>query len=482
MPANQNVIFSVSHLAKKFEEFPVLKDISFTIAKHERVGLVGPNGSGKTTILKIIAGQLEKDGGVVSHSKEIRIEYLPQIHLEISAPHNNNNMSGGEIAKRILQPIMHSEADLFILDEPTNNLDEDGLKMIENFIKKSNKAFLIVSHDRAFLDNIVSKIVEVDPKTKSSAIYEGNYSKYIEDRRSGIERRWKEYNDKVEKVEKMSSSVVERLNWVKKIESERKGSKNLPIHEKEKPQAAILRDKEGRAARRAKVLKNRLEKFEENTEDIVKPHQGLPLTVAFEHERGGTKVFDLIDLCKKMSNKNIGPINLSIRYGDRLHIVGKNGSGKTTLLKMLLGELRPDSGTLEKGDNVKIGYISQERWHDQQKQKIKVIDEFLAITQIEETVARELLNRFRITTEDVKKDISELSPGEYSRLLVAELVATRPNCIILDEPSNHLDLEVLEELESGLKDYAGTLIVVSHDRYFVGKLKLDKSYDLSNLM
>lgn len=465
---NQQSIFSVSHLVKKFGELPILKDISLTIAKHERVGLVGPNGSGKTTLLKIIAGELEKDDGVISHSKETKIEYLPQIHLDVT------NLSGGEIAKRILQPIIHSEADLFILDEPTNNLDEDGLIMIENFIKKSNKAFLIVSHDRTFLDNIVSKIVEIDPKSRSSATYDGNYSKYIEERRAGIERKWKEYNDKTEKTKKMSATVTERLNWVKEIENERKGAKNLPIHEKEKPVAAIWRDKEGRAGRRAKVMKNRLEKFEKDSEDIVKPHQGLPLKVAFEHERGGTKVFDLAGVTKKMGEKEVGPFELHIRYGDRLHIVGKNGSGKTTLLKMLMGELVPDSGVLEKGENVRIGYISQERW--QNRPDKKVIDEFLEITKINETTARELLNRFRITTEDVKKQISELSPGEYSRLLVAELVAMRPNCIILDEPSNHLDLEALEELENGLKDYKGTLIIVSHDRYFVGKLGLDIVY------
>ena len=467
---NRPVIFSCSHIAKKFDQAAVLNDVSFTVSRKERVGLVGANGSGKTTLLRIIAGEIEKDNGVISHSKQLMMTYLPQVHTE------NVNLSGGEMAKKLLQPIMKSDADLFILDEPTNNLDEDGLKVIENFIKKSGKAFLIVSHDRKFLDNIVTKIVEIDQKSKTSAIYEGDYSAYVREREAKIERLWKEYGDKVEKVEKMSSSVNERLNWMKEIENKRFNNKNLPIHEKEKPQAAILRDKEGRAGRRAKVMKNRLEKYQEESAEVVKPHQGLALKVSFDHHRGGTKVFDLKGVTKQVGTRKIGPIDLHVTYGDRLHIVGKNGSGKTTLIRMLLREVKPDSGVVEKGENVTIGYISQERW--QNRSGSKVIDEFLEETKMPETVARELLNRFRLTTEDVKKLVSELSPGEYSRLLIAELVAKRPDCIILDEPSNHLDLEVVEELEKGLQEYVGTLIMVSHDRYFVEKVKLDSVFDM----
>ncbi|MCX6716656.1 MAG: ABC-F family ATP-binding cassette domain-containing protein [Candidatus Taylorbacteria bacterium] len=470
----KNTIFSCSHISKKFDQTEVLRDVSFTVAKNEKIGLVGANGSGKSTLLKIIAGLLEKDGGVINCSKKIKIEYLPQIHLGTE----NENLSGGEIAKKILQNIMVSTADLFILDEPTNNLDEDGLRMVENLVLKSSKAFLIVSHDRMFLDNTVTKIVEIDHKTKSSYIYDGNYSEYAKERKAKIERLWKEYSEKVEKVERLHSSLVERVNWVREIENKRFDNKNLPMHEKEKPQAAYLRDKEGRAGRRAKVMKDRLEKYQEETEEIKKPYDGLPLKVVFENERGGVKVFEIKDVVKEIGDKKIGPVNLRITYGDRLHIVGKNGAGKTTLLKMLLGEILPTKGVIERGENVKIGYISQERWFNRTDKR--VIREFLDITEIPEPDARQILNRFKITEDDVKKHISELSPGEYSRVLIAELVAMKPNCIILDEPSNHLDLEVLEELESGLEKYEGTLIVVSHDRYFVQKIRTNRDYLLYN--
>ncbi len=467
----QSVIFSCSHISKKFELIEVLNDISFTISKNEKVGLVGPNGSGKSTLLKIIANLMEKDGGVVSYSKQVKIKYLSQIHLE------EEKLSGGEIAKKILLPIILSDADLYILDEPTNNLDTDGLFMLENFISKSSKAFLIISHDRAFLDKIVTKIIEIDVVTKSSSIYAGNYSDFIKERKLKIERQWKEYDDKVEKTEKIKTNVNLRSAWLKRVELEKNSAKNLPIHEREK-KPLDFRNPDGKSAKRLKVMKDRLERYESNSKNVTKPKYNLPLKICFKNERGSTSVFDLKMVEKKIGRRKIGPINLHIQYGDRIHIIGKNGTGKTTLIKMVVGELKVDSGIVKRGENVVVGYIPQEKWLDRPNNK--VISEFLDVTKISETNARKILNRFRITTEDVNKHISLISPGEYSRLIIAELIATNPNCIILDEPSNHLDLEVIEELENGLREYKGTLIVVSHDRYFVEKLKLNKVIDLDN--
>jgi len=467
---HDSIILSCSHISKKFELLEILKDITFTLSKGEKIGIIGPNGSGKSTLFKIIADLVEKDNGVVSYSKDLKIKYFPQLHLD------QQNLSGGEIAKRILVPIISSDAGLFLLDEPTNNLDDDGLKMIENFIARSVSSFLIISHDRMFLDKTVNKIIEIDPLTKTSNIYDGNYSDYMEERTAKIERQWKDFSDKKEKVEKMDKSFDQRLSWLKEIEHTRKTIKDLPIHEKEKPVAATLRDKEAKAGRRARVMKDRLERYKEDTEEIVKPIREIPLKIDFNNEHGSTKVFELINVEKRIGKRDIGPINLRIQYGDRLHVVGKNGTGKTSLLKMLVGELTVDKGIIEKGDNVKIGYLSQERWVN--KTDKKVIEEFMDITELELTESRKLLSRFRITTDDVKKEVYLLSPGEYSRLIIAELVALKPNCIILDEPSNHLDLEVLEELEKGLKEYKGTLVLVSHDRYLVERLKPNRIFDL----
>ncbi len=467
----QSVIFSCSHISKSFGMINILKDISFTISKNEKVGLVGPNGSGKSTLLKIIANLLEKDSGMISYSKETKIKYLPQIHLE------EEKMSGGEIAKKILIPIISSDADLFILDEPTNNLDNDGLNMLENFIMKSSKSFLIVSHDRTFLDKIVTKIIEIDSVTKDSSIYNGNYSNYIEERERKVENQWKIYNDKIEKTEKLKTDLKNKLSWIKEIEKIRHSNSKIPKDKrKDKPTNADLRDREGRAGRRSKVAKNRFERFLSDNEEIEKPKHFLPLEIYFDNEEGSTKVFSIKEIQKTIGKKIIGPIDFTINYGDRIHIIGKNGSGKTTLIKMIVGEIEYDSGLIEKGENVKIGYISQERWFNRTSKT--VLEEFLEITKLDESNARRILNRFRITSEDIGKNISLISPGEYSRLVIAELLAIKPNCIILDEPSNHLDLEVMEELENALIDYKGTLIVVSHDRYFVNKIKLNKIFNI----
>ncbi len=458
-------VLSCNHISKKFNELDILKDVSFSISKGEKIGLVGPNGSGKSTILKILSDEMKCDGGTITKSKALKIQYLPQVHI------NEENLSGGEIAKRIIAPLISSDADLFLLDEPTNNLDIEGLTYIEEFIIHSPKTFIIVSHDRKLLDKSVQKIIEIEPVTKKMYVYEGNYSSYIIQKNNRIEREWNIYSDKSEQVKKLTVSAEERLSWMKEIEKKRKNIKNLPIHEKEKPEAAMLRDKEAKAGRRARLMKDRLERFKEDTKEIEKPKHLLPLHIKFENDRGSTNVFSAKDITKKFNKKTIGPITFEIHYRERVHIVGKNGSGKTTILKILTGEIVADSGTIKKGENVIIGYLSQDTW---KRSDINVRDHFLKTIDIEEGDARKILNRFRITAEDISKNIQTLSPGEYSRLIIAELIALKPNCIILDEPSNHLDLEALEELENGLKEYDGTLIVVSHDRYFTEKININK--------
>lgn len=467
---NKKFIVSLVDIGKEFNEVELFKHVSFTIAAGEKVGLVGPNGSGKTTLIKILLGGVEPSEGRVTKGKDVTVQYLPQVHTE------SGHLSGGEMARQVLAPIIAADADLCVLDEPTNNLDLEGLRMVEEFVQKSAQAFLIVSHDRAFLDATVERIIEVDSATKTIVQYEGNYSAFAEARAARVERQWREYSDKQDKQKRLGASVEQRLDWMNKIVQKRMSTKKLPKNEKEKPQAAGLRDKEAAAGRRARQMQDKLERYTEESAVIVKPPHLLPLHIDFPHERGSTNVFAVDAVVKGFGEKQVGPITKHIQYGDRVHIVGANGSGKTTFLKMLLGELQPDSGTVERGENVVVGYVPQERWVASTHKT--VIEEFLAITNLEESDARKILNRFRITTEDVQKDVSQISPGEYSRLVIAELVALKPNCIILDEPSNHLDLEVLEELERGLAEYSGTLIVVSHDRYFIEKLHLTGAIEL----
>lgn len=462
-------VFSCRNISKRIGEKDILKNVSFSVSTGEKVGLVGRNGAGKTTLLKIIAGALDKDGGSLSVPKSTKISYVPQIR-------DAGGLSGGEAARKFFAPVMQSDADLFLLDEPTNDLDAEGLLMVRDFVVKSQKAFVIVSHDRRFLDETVTKIVEIGEDGKS-IVYGGDYSFYDREKTRLIENQWKEYSDKIGRMSKFRSSIGERLSWMHELEDVRKNVKHLPIHEKEKPQAAQIRDREAKAGRRARILKDRLERYEAKSVEVKKPLEPLPMKIDFTARRGSTDVFTVIGAEKNLGGKKIGPVNMSIRYGDRVRIDGPNGSGKTTLLKMLTGEIIPDKGVVRRGADVSIGYIPQERWLKGRSEK-KVIDEFTALTGLEETDARKILHRFNLRSGDVGKSILDISPGQYSRLIIAALVAQKPNCIILDEPTNHVDFDVIKELEDGLSRYQGTLIIVSHDRYFVDKLGLDKVFSL----
>ncbi len=509
MSTNISPIVNCKNVSKSFVNFIALKKVNLSIYSGDKIGLVGANGSGKSTLLKIIAGLMKEDTGTITIGSKASVGYLPQeltawenvttneflqttvelpeselrikvlpvlnkLHLDESLLTKKiKDLSGGEKTKIAIARILLSDYDLFLLDEPTNNIDLEALIFLEEFIKKSNKAFLIVSHDREFLDNVVERVVEIDEYSHESRVYDGNFTSYIQERNDRIERQWAEYSDKVEKIEKMKGTVVERLDWMEKINTEIKNNKNLPIHEKEKPVAAYMRDKAGRAGRRARMMKDRLEKFE-NEDTVEKPKESLPLHVHFEVEkRSGDKVFLVKGVEKDFVNTKLGPIDLEINYGERILILGQNGVGKSTLIKLLLEAIVPTKGEIKKGTGLVVGYLPQ---GESFAKESTALQEFLKNVDMEEGIARRLLNRYKITATDVHKKIEELSSGERSRLILAILMAKKPNCIILDEPSNHLDLEVLEELEEALREYEGTLIVVSHDRYFIKNIGITKTY------
>lgn len=503
-------IVSCVNVGKSYEDFTVLSKVNFSIQKGEKWGLVGANGSGKSTLLKIISGQIKNDTGIVTILKSVRVAYVPQDFTEykdisvsefiISLALNKNeisqhkifsvlnnlcldssilkrkigDLSGGEKTKLGLVRILLSDYDFYVLDEPTNNLDIHALTILERFVKDSLKTFLIVSHDREFLDKIAQKIIEISEHSRNAKIYDGNFSAYILKKNRDIERQWIAYSDKIEKQEKLEKNTEAKLKWMNDIDKKRLNIKNLPIHEKEKGVAAELRDSAGRMGHRVKVAKDKAERFKNNTKTIEKPKEQLPLKVDFQVEkRSGDKVFDLNGVTKTTPNFVLGPIDISVLYGDRILILGENGSGKSTLLKIMLRLLKQDSGDVKIGNTVSVGYIPQQ---EDFLPNTTVLEEFLRHTKMDEGIGRRSLNRFRITTNDVKKKISELSSGERSRLILAIIMANRHNCLVLDEPSNHLDLEVLEEFEDAIRRFEGTIIVVSHDRYFIKKIKLQKTY------
>jgi ATP-binding cassette subfamily F protein 3 len=498
-------ILSCHSVRKSYGNFVALRDASINIHEGEKIGLVGANGSGKSTLLKILAGLIEKDEGNIETKKNIRVGYIPQTFtaekdarvIDFLSEETNKNkealpsvlsllkefglkekilerqmkdLSGGEKTKIAVLRIILSPYDLFLLDEPTNNLDIKALLILEKFIKESPKAFIIVSHDRALLDKTVSQIIEIDSISKKSVTYDGNFSAYLKEHTAKIERQWKAYQDSVEKTGHMKEVIKDKMNRVEKMK------KKKPQDNDKSARNAHIKNAEKKIQRNARLLKEKLLQMEMPE----KPAHLLPLHVRFEvGERSGEKVFSLTDVKKSLPERDLGPVNLRISYGERILVLGENGSGKTTILKLLMGIWQPDGGVVEKGKGIKIGYLPQD---EDILPTDTVMDVFRKHVSMEEGIARRLLYRFRIAAEDIGKKITELSSGEKSRLLLAIIMAAKPNCIILDEPTNHIDLEVLEELEEALHDFPGTLIVVSHDRYFIKKMRFSKIYVLDGVL
>lgn len=470
-----------------FGTFHALNNISLSIQKGARIGLVGPNGAGKSTLLKLLARNIVPETGKVSFAEGVRIGYLPQITSEDERITENSALSGGEKTKRILSDLFAGQFDIYLLDEPTNNLDADGLEWLSREIKKAaNAAFVIVSHDRDFLDKTISSIIEVDEHKRSIRDFECTYSEYRDIRKKEIEDQWKIFNETADEQKRLKKSMEQRDSWIKKIEQTRANNRKLDAGEKEKPVAAYLRDKEGRMGKRTKVMKDRNDKVLGSLAELEKPSVKLPINLEFEKvERSGGSVFNVEDVLYTYGKEKIGPFNFHASYGERIHISGSNGSGKTTLVKLLLGEIQPTEGNLKIGSRVHIGYLPQEDVLLKGDRNENVIDAVCRIMQVvrddkEEGLLRMTLKRFGFEEDDAKKNIEHLSAGERSRLQLALMKLMKANCIILDEPTNHLDIEGVEALEGALNRFEGTLIVVSHDRKFCEKINLHREFVIKN--
>jgi ATPase subunit of ABC transporter with duplicated ATPase domains len=494
-------IASFTNVNKSFGNFAVLKGADFSINTGDKIGLVGPNGSGKSTLLKILAGEMIADSGTVVVHKGVSVGYIPQqfsddtelsaadflahgdsvfdktVTLSFLGELNLNpailertmdQLSGGEKLKLALIRIFLAKQDLLLLDEPTNNLDIAALEVLENFILKSPKTFIVISHDREFLDRVMSGIFEIDETDRKLRVYDGNFSAYMEARKNRIEKEWAKYKDEVEDKKHVADLIDSKLARAEEIANSEARDSDTMLHKfkRERGQKAFQRG--------AKLMKAKLEKMDEPQ----KPKEYLPLDIKFEIEkRSGDIVFECAEIIKKLPDHVLGPVNLRIQFGDRLLITGANGEGKTTLIKILLGKNLPDSGDVKVGVGVKVGYLPQE---EDLRPEGTVREEFLKHVEVEEGIGRRLLNRFKLSADDVEKKVQDLSSGERSRLILAIIMSQKVNCLVLDEPSNHLDLEALESLENALRDFVGTLVVVTHDRYFIRRLGELKILELKN--
>lgn len=506
------MILSCQNISKAFVENQVLKNVSFHIEDHEKAAIVGINGAGKTTLLRIIVGEMTPDDGQVVLAKDKTLGYLAQnstvdtshtiyeellsvkadlLRLEEKIRECENNMkhadgdaledlmkqytslthafetgggylyrselvgvlkglgftedefskpvatlSGGQKTRVALGRLLLQNPDLIILDEPTNHLDMNSIAWLETYLLNYKGAVLIVSHDRYFLDRIAGKVIEIDQSKATT--FMGNYSDYAVKKEQLRVATWNAYMNQQRDI-KHQEEVIEKLKSFNREKSIK------------------------RAESREKML-DKIEVIEKPSE--VRTDMKLTLTPRI---LSGNDVLTVEHLSKSFdSHKLFTDVNFEIKRGEHVAIIGDNGSGKTTLLKILNGLVPADQGTFRLGSNVEIGYYDQEHHvlHSEKTLFEEISDDY---PYLNNTQIRNVLAAFLFTGEDVFKRISDLSGGERGRVSLAKLVLSNANFLILDEPTNHLDIMSKEILEDALNGYEGTILYVSHDRYFINR-------------
>jgi ATP-binding cassette subfamily F protein 3 len=528
-------ILNINNLKKEYGIETVLKDFSLNVNAGESVALIGPNGSGKTTIFKIITGQEHYSEGTVSVRNDIEVGYLDQLpdfksklsiyqelekvfaevkkqikdmerlekkiahhgkRVDESESHSDNleatmreysalqrkfekgvgyeyqskirqvaagmgfdeeeihektldQLSGGEKTRVGLAKLLLIEPDLLLLDEPTNHLDLKSVEWLESYLNSYQGSLLIISHDRYFLDNTIERIVEI--KNGKNENYSGNYSYYQKEKKRRYEQRLREYKNQQKKIKQLEDAIEQLYIWGRSRDSEK-------------------------MFKRAKAMEKRLEKIDR----LEKPQlKGRKMKLELDTDiRGGDDVLFVENLSKGFEDLNLfEELNFELHRTDKAAIIGNNGTGKSTILRIIMGEITADQGRTKIGTNVYPAYYRQE--FEGFNPEDDLITALQRETAVNNSKARDMLASFLFTGEDVFKKVKQLSGGEKSRLRLLQLMSGNYNFLILDEPTNHLDLASREVLEESLKDYAGTVLIVSHDRYFLDKV-IDYIYELDN--
>jgi ATP-binding cassette, subfamily F, member 3 len=491
-------------LCKSYGAHTVIVDATFTIEKGDKIALIGLNGVGKTTLLNVLAGLEEYDGGTLEVSKGVRIGYIRQDmgfaddgsireYIESRTGLNADAhrvqtmlagfgldaidfarpvsfLSGGQKSKMALAVALLGDADVLFLDEPTNNLDLPALIWLEQFIKASELACVIVSHDRRFLDAVATKLLELSWDTHEVVATGGSYSQYLATKERELARQRLEYRLQQEEIDRLTERVRE-----KKADaiagSKWKGSDNDGFLR------GFKRDQAAHSAKTAKALEKRIERIEK----IDRPHERNPFEIPLAAKvRPGVLDLKLTEVYAGYEGGNdsfkIGPLSIEVAYGNRIGIMGLNGSGKSTLLKTITGELAPLSGSVSRGSGLRIGNLMQA--HETLPRAVDPISFLVEQGKVSVHEAHAWLGKFDLTKRQMDAPIQSLNPGARTRLLLALFAIESVNMLVLDEPTNHLDLEALSALEEVLGSYSGSVVLVSHDRYFLEKTRIDDAYVL----
>lgn len=431
------MILNISNLSKSYVGQSVLKEVSFHLEEKEKAAIVGINGSGKTTLLRCILGIEEADEGGIAFSKDKKMAYLAQQHADMEQEDEEyESLSGGQKTKKRLEEILMEKPDLLILDEPTNHLDIGSIQWLEKVLKRYDGAVLLVSHDRYFLDKIVTKVIDLE--RGKARMYQGNYTEYVEKKKMIREAERKAYENQQAEI-KHQEAVIEKLKQFNREKSIK------------------------RAESREKLL-SKVERLEQ-PEDL----QNEMRLLFMPREASGNDVLIAKDLGKSFDGKRLfSHGTFSIQRGEHVAVIGDNGTGKTTLLKILNGLIQADEGEFRLGSKVKIAYYDQE--HAVLHMEKTLFDEIQdTYPDMNNTRVRNVLAAFLFTGDDVYKRVGDLSGGERGRVSLAKLMLSDANFLILDEPTNHLDIQGKEVLEEAIRNYEGTVLYVSHDRYFINR-------------
>jgi ATP-binding cassette subfamily F protein 3 len=498
------MLLRVTNIHKDYGTEQVLQKISFVVEKGFKVALVGFNGTGKTTLLKIITGEVEADKGKVEFNKDVTVGFLPQdpdaynkqnvfeflqaytgasgelfernveiMFAGLALPSDIKDkkigdLSSGQKTKVFLTGLLLKKVDLMLLDEPTNNLDLPALIWLEYFLQNTKSAFMVVSHDQTFLDHVANKIYEIDWKKRTLAVSNGKYSDFL--LRKQKERKRQLLDHELQKEDIGRLKVVVRDKQEKAI----KGSKYQGT-DNDHMLRGFRRDRAGNSFKDSRIINNRIKRIEL----IDKPDERKDFVIEIKPEDNGSSsdifISDLV--CGYNTGFRLGPVNMEIPFGSRVAVLGLNGSGKSTFLKTITGTLPPISGNINIGSGVKFGNLMQE--HETLGKDDTVLGFLKNKVDLEPEILANHLIHFGFTEEQFKTKIGHLSPGGRARLLLASFSATNVNTLVLDEPTNHLDMEAQEALEKTLQKFEGTVLLVTHDRFFVEKIDSSVLYVLS---
>lgn len=459
----------VQNLTKSFGDLILFNNISFSVAEGQRIGLIAQNGTGKSTLLSVLTGKEGKDGGEIIMKKDLKIGYLEQKTLfddnesVLDACFNHQGdpqkvlkakqiltmlhiddldqpmrqLSGGQQKRVALANVLITEPELFILDEPTNHLDLEMVEWLESYLSRGNKTLLMVTHDRFFLDRVCNSILELDDRNIYA--YRGNYSYYLEKRQERIENKRAE-------VARANNLYRTELEWMRRM-----------------PQA------------RGHKARYREEAFYELQQVAKQKVEERQIRLKSSNVYIGSKIFECQYVSKAWGDKVIlKDFYYNFARFEKLGIIGNNGTGKSTFIKLLMGLVEPDSGKFDIGETVRFGYFSQEGLQfDEQQKVIDVVSDVAENINLgggKSMTASQLLQHFLFTPEQQHNFVYKLSGGELRKLYLCTVLMKNPNFLVLDEPTNDLDIQTLQVLENYLQDFPGCVIVISHDRYFMDKV------------